>query len=89
MRKLKQWEEEKRVLEEGLKIITGACEWYNSRLKSVNERLKFGCDPSSSPAATTEATQVRIFIPPLTEIRVWEKKLTTASDAVFGWEFIV
>ena len=58
MRKLKQWEEEKRVLMEGLKVITSAQNWYESRLKRVRERLKFGSDPSGNPVATTDAAQV-------------------------------
>ena len=58
MRKLKQWEEEKRVIEEGLRVINSAQEWYKSRLTSVSERVKFGGDPSANSAATTEANQV-------------------------------
>ena len=58
MRKLKQWEEEKRVIEEGLRVINSAQDWYKSRLTSVNDRVKFGGDPSANSAATTEANQV-------------------------------
>ena len=58
MRRLKQWEEEKGVLEEGLKAIRGAEDWYESRLQGVSERLRTGADPSATPAANTEAMQV-------------------------------
>ena len=58
MKRLKQWEEEKSVLEEGLKAIKGAHEWYESRLKGVTERLRKGAEPSATPAANTEAMQV-------------------------------
>ena len=58
IKRLKQWEEEKSVLEEGLKATKVAHEWYKSRLEGVSERLRKGPEPSSTPAANTEAMQV-------------------------------
>ena len=58
MRKLKQWDEEKSVIEEGLRVIEGAEKWYKARLSAVTERVRFGVDPSTNSAATTEANQV-------------------------------
>ena len=55
---MKQWEEEKSVLEEGLKATKVAYEWYKLRLEGVSERLRKGPEPSSTPAANTEAMQV-------------------------------
>ena len=42
IKRLKQWEEEKSVLEEGLKATKIAHEWYKTRLEGVSERLRKG-----------------------------------------------
>ena len=46
---------EKSVIEEGLRVIEGAEKWYKARLSAVTERVRFGVDPSTNSAATTEA----------------------------------
>ena len=58
MKRLRQWEEEKSVLEEGLKATKIAHEWYKTRLEGVSERLRKGAEPSAAPASNTEAMQV-------------------------------
>ena len=58
MKRLRQWEEEKSVLEEGLKATKVAHEWYKTRLEGVAESLRRGAEPSAAPAANTEAMQV-------------------------------
>ena len=62
IKRLKQWEEEKSVLEEGLKATKVAYEWYKLRLEGVSERLRKGPEPSSTPAANTEAMQVPQYL---------------------------
>ena len=62
IKRLRQWEEEKSVLEEGLKATKIAHEWYESRLKGVSEQLRKGAEPSSAPAANTEAMQVFVVL---------------------------
>ena len=46
------------MIEEGLRVIEGAEKWYKARLSAVTERVRFGVDPSTNSAATTEANQV-------------------------------
>lgn len=61
IKRLRQWEEEKSVLEEGLKATKMAQEWYKTRLEGVSERLRRGPEPSATPAANTEAMQVNFW----------------------------
>ena len=58
MRRIKQWEEEKSVLEEGLMSIKEAQDLYTERLQTVLNRLKFG--PESGSAHHSEARQERL-----------------------------
>ena len=62
MKRLRQWEEEKSVLEEGLKATKMAQDWYKTRLEGVSDRLRRGPEPSATPAANTEAMQVNFSL---------------------------
>ena len=62
MKRLKQWEEEKSVLEEGLSAIAATQEWYTERMASLQEKLRFGPEAMGSPSsANSEAFQVRMI----------------------------
>ena len=57
MKKLKHWEEERRVLQEGLDTAQQAHRWYQARMAAVQERIRYGPE-GGSPNVHTEAQQV-------------------------------
>ncbi len=57
MKRLKEWEEEKMVLEEGLAALRMAQDWYLQRSALLQEKLKYGPGPGAS-GMNSEAVQV-------------------------------
>ncbi len=58
MKRLKQWEQEKSALEEGIKAVGRAKSVYERRLRDVADRLKLGS--VGSPSVNSEAAEVML-----------------------------
>ena len=58
MKRLKQWEDEKSVLDEGLDAIEKARSFYETRMAAVREKLRNGTSSIGATAFNTEAAEV-------------------------------